>query len=51
MLISAIGLFVYACCLSRIMARYHYPALGVTLSLMAVWAATVFGIWFVVMKG
>lgn len=50
MLISAIGLFVYACCLSRIMMRYHFRALGVTLSLMIVWAASVFGIWFAVMK-
>ncbi|MFZ0734427.1 MAG: DUF3147 family protein [Candidatus Sulfotelmatobacter sp.] len=50
MMISAIGLFVYACCLSRIMARHQYRALGVTLSLMLVWATTVFGIWFAVMK-
>jgi len=50
MIISAIGLFAYACCLSRIMARYQYRALGVTLSLLLVWAATVFGIWFAIIK-
>ncbi|HKT88180.1 MAG TPA: DUF3147 family protein [Candidatus Sulfotelmatobacter sp.] len=50
MIISAIGLFVYACCLSRLMMRYRYRSLGVTLSLMIVWAASVFGIWFAVMK-
>lgn len=50
MMISAIGLFVYACCLSRIMMHHHYRALRVTLSLMLVWAASVFGLWFAVMK-
>jgi hypothetical protein len=50
MIISVIGLFVYACCLSRIMIRCHYQTLGVALSLLMVWAATVFGIWFAVMK-
>ncbi|HEV2469777.1 MAG TPA: DUF3147 family protein [Candidatus Sulfotelmatobacter sp.] len=50
MVVSAIGLFVYACCLSRIMMRRQYQALGVTLSLLILWAATVFGIWFAVMK-
>jgi uncharacterized membrane protein (GlpM family) len=50
MLVSALALFAYASCLSWMLMRHRYRALPVSFSLLAVWAAVSFGMWFVALR-
>src|SRR6266567_3823908 len=46
MMVSAIALFCYASCVSRIMMHRTWPAIWVAISVLPVWAAVSFGLWF-----
>jgi hypothetical protein len=47
MIAGAIAFFIYALIVSKVMMRYKPPALVATSTLMLVWLATAFGLWFV----
>jgi Trk-type K+ transport system membrane component len=47
MIAGAIAFFIYALIVSQVMMRYKPPALVATSTLMLVWLATAFGLWFV----
>jgi len=50
MTVSAIALFCYASCVSRIMMRRPWPAIWVSVCVLPVWAAVSFGLWFVLLR-
>lgn len=50
MMVSAVAFFVYASCVCWTMMRRSYSALRVTMSLLTVWAAGAFGLWYVVLR-
>ncbi len=50
MVAGAIALLVYTCCVSWVMRRYKWHALGATTALMPVWLATAFGVWFIFLR-
>src|SRR6202035_5628119 len=47
---GAAAFFVYACCVSWILMRGRFTALRVTITLLPVWAAVAFGVWYVWLK-
>ena len=46
MVAGAIAFFVYASVVSKVMMRYKPPALATASTLMLVWFAVAFGLWF-----
>jgi hypothetical protein len=50
MIAGAVGMFAYTLLVSRVIVKYKLPALIVSASLMSVWLATSFGIWFFLLK-
>jgi hypothetical protein len=47
MVAGAIAFFIYASCASRILMRYPFKALWVTLCFIPLWLGVGFGLWFV----
>jgi len=47
MIAGAIAFSLYALIVSKVMMRYKPPALAATSTLMLVWLAVAFGLWFV----
>ncbi len=50
MLAGSVALFCYASCVSWIMMRRPYGALWVTASVLPVWGAVAFGIWYIFLR-
>lgn len=50
MMVAAIGLFCYASCVSWIRMHRTWSAIWVAISILPVWAAVSFGLWFVLLR-
>lgn len=50
MMLSAVALFGYASCVSWIMMHRTWSAIWVAISILPVWAAVSFGLWFVLLR-
>jgi uncharacterized membrane protein (GlpM family) len=50
MIVGAIAFFIYALCVSRLLARHKLPALAVTASSVLIWMAAAFGLWYAVLR-
>jgi hypothetical protein len=50
MVLGAAGFFAYAIAVRHVLARYKPSTLLATISLMPVWAATSFGLWYWVLR-
>lgn len=50
MTVAAIALFTYASSVSWATMHLRFSALGATVSLLPVWAATAFGLWYFFLK-
>jgi len=50
MTVSAVALFVYASCVSRVMMRHNFTALSMTIAFLPVWAIAAFGLWRVLLR-
>jgi hypothetical protein len=50
MVLGAVGFLAYTIAVSYVLARYKPSTLLATISLMPVWAATSFGLWYSVLR-
>ena len=50
MIAGAIAFFVYVCCVSWTLMRGRFTALSLTISLLPLWGAVAFGLWYVWLK-
>ena len=50
MMAGAVALFIYAVCLSRVIARCRWSVLLATSSLISVWLAAAFGCWLLFLR-
>jgi hypothetical protein len=50
MMAGALAFIVYASCVSWILMRFRFKALWATTSILPIWAAVAFGLWYVWLK-